>query len=78
MPKTIKNGTYVINVYEYADVGTYWIALYAKNNEVIFFYSFGVEHVPKEIKKFIVHKNTKTNIFRIQTDNSIIRGYFFI
>ena len=60
LPKTIKNGAYVINLDEYADLGTHWIALYVKNNEVIYFDSFGVEHVPKEIKKFIGHKNTKT------------------
>ena len=70
MPKTIKNGAYVINLDEYADVGTHWIALYAKSNEVVSFDSFGVEHVPKEIKQFIGHKN----IFRIQADNSIMFG----
>ena len=78
MPKTIKNGAYVINLHEYADVGTHWIALYVQKNEVIYFDSFGVEHVPKEIQKFIGHKNTKTNIFRIQADNSIVCGYFCI
>ena len=78
LPKTIKNGGYVINLDEYADVGTHWIALYAKNNEVIYFDSFGVEHVPKEIIKFIGHKNTETNIFRIEADNSIMCGYFCI
>ena len=30
LPKTIKNGAYVINLEEYADVGTHWIGLYAK------------------------------------------------
>ena len=54
------------------------IALYVKDNEVIYFDSFGVEHVPKEIKKFIGHKNIKTNIFRIQADNPIMCGYFCI
>ena len=77
LPKTIKNGAYVINLDEYADVGTRWIALYVKNNEVIYFDSFGVEHVPKEIKRFIGHKNTKINIFRIQADNSIMLPYWF-
>ena len=72
MPKTIKNGAYVINLNEYADVSTHWIALYVKSNEVIYFDSFGVEHVPKEIKKLIGHKNTKTTIFRLHTDNSIM------
>ena len=52
--------------------------MYVKNNEVIYFDSFGVEHVPKGIKRFIGNKNTKTNIFRIQVDNSIMCGYFCI
>ena len=78
LPKIIKNEVYVINLDEYADVGTHWTALYVENNEVIYFDSFGVEHVPKEIKKFIGHENTKTNILRMQEDNSIICGYFCI
>ena len=78
MPKRIKNGAYVINLIDYTDVGTHWIASYVKNNEVIYFYSFGVEHVPKEIKRFTGHKNTKRNIFRIQADNPIMCGYFCI
>ena len=78
LPETIKNGAYVINLDEYADAGTYWIALYVKNNEITYFDSFGVEHVPKEIKKFIGHKNIKTNIFRIQADNAIMCGYLCI
>ena len=53
LPKTIKNGAYVINLDEYADVGTYWIALYAKSNEVAYFDCFGAEHVPNESKRFI-------------------------
>ena len=78
LPKMIKNGVYVINLDEYTDVGTHWIALYVKNNEVTYFDSFGIEHVPKETKRFIGHKNTKINIFRIQADNSIMYGYFCI
>ena len=76
--KKIKDGVYVINLDEYADVGTHWIALYVSNNEIIYFDSFGVEHIPKEIKKFIGHKNIKTNIFRIEANNSIMYGYFCI
>ena len=54
------------------------INLYVKSNEVIYLDSFGVEHVAKEIKRFTGHKNTKTNIFRIKADNSIMCGYFCI
>ena len=62
----INDGAYVVNRDEYADVSTQWIALYVKNIDIIYFGSSGVEHFPKEIQKFIGHKNIKTNIFRIQ------------
>ena len=78
LSKTIKNGAYVINLDKYADVGTHWTALYVSNNELIHFDSFGIEHFSKETKRFIGHKNTKTNIFRIQADNSIMCVYFCI
>ena len=47
-------------------------------NSVTYFDSFGVEHIPKEIKTFIKNKDIKTNIFRIQAYNSIMCGYFCI
>ena len=49
----IKDGAYVINLDEYSDIGTHWIALHVKNNDITYFDSFGVEHIPKEIIKFI-------------------------
>ena len=49
LPK-IKYGAYVINLDEYSDIGTHWAALYVNNNDVTYFDSFGVEHIPKEIK----------------------------
>ena len=78
MPKKIKNGAYVINPDEHANVGTHWIALYIENNEISYFDSFDIEHVSKEIRKFIGQKNIKTNILRIQADSSIMCGYFCI
>ena len=47
-------------------------------NNVTYFDSFGVEHIPKEIIKFIENRNIKTNIFRIQAYDSIMCGYFCI
>ena len=47
----IKDGTYIINLDEYKSIGTHWIALYVNDNNVTYFDSFGVEHIPKEIKK---------------------------
>ena len=52
--------------------------LYINNNNVAYFDSFGVEHIPKEIKKLIGNKNVITNIYRIQKYDSIICGYFRI
>ena len=78
LPNKIKDGADVISLDEYSDIGTHWIALYALNNNVTYFDSFGVEHVPKEIKKFIGNKKIKANIFRILAHNSVMYGYFCI
>ena len=77
LPK-IKDGAYVINLDEYFDMGTHWVALCINNNDVTYFDSFGLEHIRKEIKTFIDNKNIKTNIFRTQAYDSIMRGYFSI
>ena len=76
LPKITKQGAYVINLDEYENTGTHWIGLFVKTNEVIYFDSFGIEHIPKEIIKFIrskelgpavgSNKKIKANIFRIQ------------
>ena len=74
----IKNGAYVINLDEYRNIGIHWVALYVNNKNIIYFDSVGVEHIPKEIMKFIGNKNIITNIFRIQAYDSIMCGYFCI
>ena len=77
LPK-LENGAYVINLDHSKNTGTQWIVIFMKNNEVIYFDSFGVEYIPKEIMDKIGNKNIKSNIFRIQANNSIMRGYFCI
>ena len=52
----------MINLDEHADTGTHWIALFCKKYKIIYFDSFGVEHIPEEIKKIIGSKNIKVNI----------------
>ena len=56
----IKDGKYIINLDEYSDIGTRWVALWVSNNNVTYFNSFGVEHIPKEIMNFIENRNIKT------------------
>ena len=72
LPDKIKDGAYVVNLDEYSDAGTHWVVL---NNNATYFNSFGVEHVPKEIKKFIKRSSITTNILRIQAYDSVMCGY---
>ena len=78
LPK-IKDGVYVINLDEYSDIGTYWIALNVVNNNVTYFDSFGVEHILQEIKVFIGNKNIKTEDKNtsVLSDNVWIFLYWF-
>ena len=77
LPK-IKDGAYVTNLDKYSDIGTHWVSLYVCNNNVTYFDSVGVEHIPQEIKAFVNSKNIRANIFRIQAFDSIMCGYFCI
>ena len=50
--------------------------MYISNNNITYFDSFGVEHIAKEIKKFIKGSSIPSNIFRIQEYDSIMCGCF--
>ena len=86
LPNKIKKGAYVINLDEYENAGTHWVSLFVKAKYTIYFDSFGVEHIPQDINKFIRNDTTKlsslerikSNIFRIQAYDSIMCGYFCI
>ena len=71
-------GAYIINLDKFESIGTQWIALDVNAENVTYFDSFGVEYIPKKIRKFIGNKNIITNIYRIQACHSIICGYFYI
>ena len=74
----IKDGAYAVNLHDYLDTGTHWIALYVNKLTVTYFDSFGFKHIPKEIKKFINNKNVIANLFRIQPYDLVMCGYFCI
>ena len=75
---------YVINLDEYENTGTHWVALFVKPKYTVYFDSFGIEHIPKEINKFINNDTTKlsaiarikSNTFRIQAYDSICADIF--
>ena len=74
LPKKVKDGAYVINLHENADVGTHWIALFCNRCEIVDFDSFGVEHV----KDIFWSKNIVVNIFRVQENDSVMYWFFCI
>ena len=78
LPHKIKAGAYVINLDECSDIGTHWIALCPLNDNVAYFDSFGVDHIPKKIKIFLDKSMLANNIFRIQEYDSVMCGYFCI
>ena len=64
---------------EYADIGTHWISPHSNGgNTITYFESFEVEHIPKEIKKFIKGLTITTNIFGIQAYDTALSGNFCI
>ena len=52
--------------------------MYVNGYNIIYFDNFGVEHIPKEIKKIIGNKKIITSTYRIQAYDSIKCGYFCI
>ena len=87
LPNKITKGAYVINLDEYENTGTHWVSLFVKPKYTVYFDSFGVEHIPKEINKFIRSKELgsavgkkkiKASILRIQAYDSIMCGYFCV
>ena len=75
LPDKIKDGAYVVNLDEYSNIGTHWIALYINNKTATYFNSFGIEHMSKEVKKFVNNKNIIAKIFGIQAYDSVMCGY---
>ena len=58
-----------MNLDEIYRVGAHGIALFRNRSEFFYFHSYGVEHVPEEIKEFIENKNMKANIFQVQANS---------
>ena len=60
----IKDRAYVANLDEYSDIVTHWVALHVYSKTVTYFENFGVEHIPKEIKKIVRKKEIIATILR--------------
>ena len=58
LPNKIKKGAYVINLDEYENTGTHGVSVFVKPKYTVYFDSFGIEYIPKEINKFIGNNDT--------------------
>ena len=58
--------------------GTHWVAIFVNDNRAVYFDSFGVEHLPVEIQRFLRKKDIHANIYRIQAYDSILCSYYCI
>ena len=74
----LKDRAFVMNLNKYDDIGTHWVVIYVKNDEVTYFVSFVVECIPEVIKRFLGNKDFIVNIYRIQVCDSMMSGYFCI
>ena len=74
----IKGGAYIISLDEYEPIETRWIAWYVNDNNVTYFDSLRIEHIPKEIRKFIRNKNIITSFYRIEAYDPIMCRYLCI
>jgi len=72
-------GAFVINLEDDTKAGSHWVALFVLKNKCTYFDSFGIEHLPKEIERFIDGlSEVDRNIYRIQSNDSIMCGYYCI
>ena len=53
LPKKIKEGAFVINLDEYADVGTHWIAYFAREMKLFISIVFALNMFLKKLKNLL-------------------------
>ena len=75
---TKKDAVYVINLNDKNSRGANWISLFIDRNLAVYFDSFGIEYIPKEVLRKVRDKSINHNIFRIQDNESIMCGFYCI
>ena len=78
LPSVARDGGYVVNLDERGSTGTHWVAIHIKGPKATYFDSFGIEHIPNEVLRFLNKKDIDSNIFRVQSKKSVLCGYFCI
>ena len=71
-----KDGGYIVNLDDMGRAGTHWVVIFLNDNRATYFDSFGVEHLLREVLRFLKGKDIHANIFRVQPDRSFLCGYY--
>ena len=75
----IKDGAHIINLAnKKKSKETHWVSLSLDRHTTAHSVSFENEYVPQEVLKKIKDKSVTRNIFRIQSDNSMMCSYYCI
>ena len=74
----INDGAYVINLHDKNSKGKQWASLFIDKNTAVYFDSFGIEYILEEVLNKIRDKSITHNIFRMQDNESIMRGFYCI
>ena len=67
-----------MNLYYKKSKRTHWVSLFIDKNRAVYLYSFGIEYIPQEVLNKIKYKSIINNIFRIQDNESIMCGFYYI
>lgn len=83
VPKSIPNNTgIIVNLNDLGQSGSHWVCAVRKNNKCLYYDSFGVIHMPKEIEKCLLNSVKKNNIYVSNGQNqylvSIMCGFYCI
>jgi len=81
VPKTIPNNSgIIVNLNDAGQQGSHWVCAVNKNHKCLYYDSFGIEHIPVQLKKTLVKSVGKDNVFMSDGQNqhliSILCGYY--
>ena len=68
----------VVNLNDKKTKRTHWDSLFTDRNTAVYFDSFGIEYIPKELLNKEKDKSTAQNIFKAQDKDSIMCGFYCI
>ena len=74
----LKDGPYVTNLHDNQSKGTNLFLFFIDRNTAVYFDSLGIYHVPQKVLSKIEDKSITYNIFRKQSDDSIMYGFYCI